>query len=100
MQAVERMITDNAEEFERFFDEQIERGLEGVIAKRLDAPYAAGARNFNWVKLKRTYQGKLCDTVDTVIVGYLRGRGMLARLGIGALLAAVYDKKKQIPFGP
>jgi DNA ligase-1 len=29
--------------------------------------------------------------VDGVIVGYLRGRGMRARFGIGALLVAVYD---------
>jgi DNA ligase 1 len=90
---VERILTDRVQKLQHFFDEQIERGLEGVIAKRLDAPYSAGARNFNWIKLKRTYRGELSDTVDAVIVGYLRGRGMRARLGIGALLAAVYDAK-------
>jgi DNA ligase-1 len=90
---VERIVADSARKLERFFDEQIERGLEGVIAKRLDAPYTAGARNFNWIKLKRTYRGELSDTIDAVVVGYLRGRGMRARLGIGALLAAVYDAK-------
>jgi DNA ligase-1 len=90
---VERIVTDSAQQLERFFDKQIERGLEGVIAKRLDAPYTAGARNFNWVKLKRAYRGELSDTIDAVVVGYLRGRGMRARLGIGALLAAVYDNK-------
>jgi DNA ligase-1 len=31
------------------------------------------------------------DTVDLVLVGYLRGRGKRAALGIGSLLAAVYD---------
>jgi DNA ligase-1 len=88
---VERIVTDRAQELQRFFDEQVERGLEGVVAKRLDAPYSAGARNFNWIKLKRVYRGELSDTIDAVVVGYLRGRGMRARLGIGALLAAVYD---------
>jgi DNA ligase-1 len=88
---VERVVTDRAQELQRFFDEQVERGLEGVVAKRLDAPYSAGARNFNWIKLKRVYRGELSDTIDAVVVGYLRGRGMRARLGIGALLAAVYD---------
>jgi len=90
---VERVVTEDASELQKFFDEQIERGLEGIVAKRLDARYEAGARNFNWIKLKRAYRGELSDTIDVAVVGYLRGRGMRARLGIGALLAAVYDKK-------
>jgi DNA ligase-1 len=90
---VERLLTDDAEEAQRFFDEQIERGMEGVIAKRLDSRYAAGARNYNWIKLKRAYRGELRDTIDVTVVGYLRGRGARAKLGIGALLVAVYDAK-------
>ncbi len=62
------------------------------MAKRLDSTYQAGARNFNWIKLKRSYQGELSDSVDCVIVGYWRGRGQRARLGIGSLLTAVYDR--------
>jgi DNA ligase-1 len=65
--------------------------LEGVVAKRPDSPYQAGARGFDWVKLKRSYQSRLRDTVDVVLVGYLRGRGKRASLGIGSLLGAVYD---------
>ena len=90
---VERVVTEDASELQEFFDEQIERGLEGIVAKRLDSRYEAGARNFNWIKLKRAYRGELSDTIDVAVVGYLRGRGMRARLGIGALLAAVYNKK-------
>ncbi len=88
---VERVIAKTPVELQVFFDEQVERGLEGVIAKRLGAAYEAGARNFNWIKLKQTYGTKLKDTVDAVIVGYLRGRGMRARLGIGAILVSAYD---------
>jgi DNA ligase-1 len=88
---VDRVVTAKPEKLQEFFDHQVEKGLEGIVAKRLDAPYAPGARNFNWVKLKRSYGGSLSDTVDVVIIGYLRGRGMRARLGIGALLGAVYD---------
>jgi DNA ligase-1 len=91
---VERIITASADELQRFFDAQVERGMEGIIAKRLDSPYLAGARNFNWIKLKRAYRGQLEDTVDVVIVGYLRGRGARARFGIGALLTAVYDRER------
>jgi DNA ligase-1 len=79
------------QELQSYFDEMIERGLEGIVAKRTDAPYQAGVRGYQWVKLKRTYQSKLRDTVDLVLVGYLRGRGRRAALGIGSLLGAVYD---------
>lgn len=93
LRPVDRILARTPGELQRFFDDQVERGLEGIIAKRLDAPYEAGARNFNWIKLKQTYAGKLSDTIDVVIVGYMRGRGARARLGIGAVLVAVYDAK-------
>ncbi|WP_376788526.1 ATP-dependent DNA ligase [Thermoflexus sp.] len=88
---VDRIVTDDPRVIQQFFDEAIERGMEGIVAKRLDAPYQAGARGFHWIKLKRSYKGELSDTIDVVIVGYFRGRGMRAKFGIGALLGAVYD---------
>lgn len=87
----EMFITDKAQEIFKYFETAIERGLEGVVAKRLDAPYSAGARNFNWIKLKRSYKGELADTIDVCIVGYFRGKGARAKFGLGALLGAVYD---------
>jgi DNA ligase-1 len=89
----DRIVTDDAKKVEKFFEENVEKGTEGIIAKRLDSGYQAGARNFNWIKLKRSYKGELQDTIDVVIIGYMKGRGMRARLGIGALLGAVYDEK-------
>jgi len=65
-----------------------------VVAKRLDSPYQAGARNFNWVKLKRNTSGQLNDTIDVVLLGYYRGKGKRAEFGTGALLAGVYDSDK------
>jgi DNA ligase-1 len=76
-----------------FFDREVELGHEGVVAKRLDSGYEPGARNYNWIKLKRAYRGELNDTVDVVLVGYLRGRGARARLGIGSLVGAVYNAR-------
>ena len=87
------IITDDPKEFDKFFEITIGNGLEGVVAKKLDAPYAAGARNFSWVKLKRSYKSQLNDTIDTVILGYFKGKGLRAELGIGALLVGVYDEK-------
>lgn len=86
--------TEDAAELSRLFDELVGRGLEGVVVKRPDAPYHAGARRFNWAKLKRGYQTELADTFDVVVVGYDRGRGRRARFGIGSLLCAVYDPEQ------
>jgi DNA ligase-1 len=83
--------TDSAQVLTRELLDSISQGLEGVVAKRLDSPYQAGARNFNWVKLKRNTSGQLNDTIDVVLIGYYRGKGRRAEFGAGALLAAVYD---------
>lgn len=83
--------TDSAEVLTRELLDNISRGLEGVVAKRLDSPYQAGARNFNWVKLKRNTSGELTDTIDVVLLGYYGGKGKRAEFGAGALLAGVYD---------
>ena len=85
------MVATDASQLRAYFDQSLRRGLEGVVAKRLDAPYRAGARGFDWVKLKRAYQSALRDTVDLALVGYLRGRGKRSALGIGSLVGAVYD---------
>ena len=86
--------TDSAEVLTRELLDNISRGLEGVVAKRLDSPYQAGARNFNWVKLKRNTSGQLNDTIDVVLLGYYRGRGRRVEFGAGALLAGVYDSER------
>jgi len=78
------------------FQEAISKGLEGVVVKKLESPYVAGARNFNWVKLKRHSAGALHDTIDCVILGYIFGKGKRAAFGVGALLVGVYDKKRDM----
>ena len=83
--------TDSAEELTKMLLDNISKGLEGVVVKRMDSPYQAGARNFNWVKLKRTTSGQLNDTVDLVLLGYYFGRGKRTGFGLGAVLAGVYD---------
>jgi len=93
MRESERIITGDPKELEDYFEQSIALGSEGIMAKRLDAPYEAGKRGFNWIKLKRSYKGELTDTIDIVIIGYFKGKGMRAKFGIGALLGAVYDDK-------
>src|SRR5216684_3498660 len=66
-------IVRDAKTLSLLFDEAISKGLEGVVVKKLESPYEAGARNFNWVKLKRHSAGALNDTIDCVLLGYLLG---------------------------
>lgn len=87
---------ENDQQLMAHFDEAIARGLEGLMLKKADAPYQAGARNFAWVKLKRTTAGALSDTIDCVILGYIAGRGKRAQLGAGALLVGVYDPEQDV----
>lgn len=85
-------ITSDPQIIQTRFDEALTDGLEGLIVKRPDSKYEAGARNFNWVKQKRNSSGELNDTIDCVILGYLTGRGKRADFGAGALLVGVYDQ--------
>ncbi len=88
------IITDKPHEIDKFFNENVSGGLEGIVCKDLNAPYIAGARKFAWIKLKRSYKGELQDTVDLVILGFYKGKGKRTEFGLGGLLAGVYDEKK------
>ena len=87
-------VVGDAKALQIMLDGSISEGLEGLVVKRLDSKYEAGARNFNWVKLKRHSGGELKDTIDCVILGYIFGRGKRVQFGAGALLVGVYDNKK------
>ncbi len=86
---VEKMtLVKSAHELEACFSDCIKKGLEGIMAKDLAAPYTAGKRKFAWIKLKKSY-GKSVDTVDAVIVGYYLGKGARAEFEFGGVLVAV-----------
>jgi DNA ligase-1 len=88
-------FVNDPEKMGLMLQEALTKGLEGLIVKRPDSLYEAGARNFNWIKLKRHSSGELKDTIDCVILGYIFGRGKRAEFGAGALLVGVYDKEKE-----
>lgn len=89
----EKRIAKTSQGIEEIFSESLQKGLEGIMAKDLNAPYVAGARKFAWIKLKKSY-GKAVDTVDATIVGYYLGRGARAEFEFGGLLAAVYNPER------
>jgi DNA ligase-1 len=79
---VPRVVTGDLAEAERFFADAVARGHEGVVVKSLDAPYAAGRRGSDWIKVKPRH------TLDLVVLaaewGHGRRRGWLSNLHLGA----------------
>ena len=79
---VPRLITGEVADAEAFFADAVARGQEGVVVKSLDAPYAAGRRGSEWIKVKPRH------TLDLVVLaaewGHGRRRGWLSNLHLGA----------------
>jgi DNA ligase-1 len=76
-----RIMSDESAAME-FFNDAIASGHEGLMAKSLDAPYAAGSRGSAWLKIKNV------RTLDLVVLaaewGSGRRRGWLSNLHLGA----------------
>ncbi len=87
-----KVIADSAD-LDQYFEECVKKGLEGIVAKKLDGEYQAGARGWNWIKYKKSYSDKLSDTVDAVVMGIDYGQGKRNAFGVGAFLIGVYDPK-------
>ena len=74
--------TDDPDEAQRFLDDALAHGHEGVMVKSLDAPYEAGRRGAGWLKVKQAH------TLDLVVLaadwGHGRRTGRLSNLHLGA----------------
>jgi DNA ligase-1 len=91
----DKIMVEDVEEIDDFFQKMLKSGYEGVIIKSLDGEYQAGTRGWNWIKWKKEYVSEMSDTFDLVVVGAYHGKGR--RSGVyGALLCAVYNKKEDI----
>lgn len=93
LQPSQAVVVDTATKLKGLFSEALSEGLEGIMAKDLEAPYTAGKRKFAWIKLKKSY-GRAVDTIDGVVVGYYLGRGARAEFEFGGLLLAVYNPER------
>ncbi|KYH41908.1 MAG: DNA ligase, partial [Candidatus Bathyarchaeota archaeon B63] len=65
-----QIVTDDPAEAERFLEEAINCGHEGIMAKRLSSPYTPGIRGKHWLKIKRTL-----EPLDLVIIAAEYGTG-------------------------
>jgi len=74
-------IIEDAEDLEERFTEVTEDlGLEGLVCKNPDSAYQIGARNSDWIKLKKFL------TLDLVVLGLYKGEGKYSNLPFAALL--------------
>lgn len=79
---VRRLHTSDGDEADAFLSEALALGHEGIMAKSLDASYAAGSRGAEWLKIKPAH------TLDLVVLavdwGHGRRTGWLSNLHLGA----------------
>jgi DNA ligase-1 len=79
---VDRLVTDDTDEAQRFLQRTLDAGHEGVVAKALASPYEAGRRGAAWLKVKPVH------TLDLVVLavewGSGRRTGKLSNIHLGA----------------
>ncbi len=79
---VPRIVTRRPEEAQKFLEQSLQAGHEGLMAKSLSAPYVAGQRGYHWLKLKSA------RALDLVVLaaewGSGRRKGWLSNLHLGA----------------
>ncbi len=86
---LERVVTEGpflrkivqTKEGRKLWDLILDRGVEGVMAKRMDGGYEQGIRSEQWLKIKTTL------TADCVVVGYSH-----EKRAISSLALALYEK--------
>jgi DNA ligase-1 len=79
MPAIQTAVVDEAQSF---LERALAAGHEGLMAKSIDAPYAAGGRGNHWLKVKQVH------TLDLAVLaaewGSGRRQGWLSNLHLGA----------------
>ena len=80
------------EKGEPYYQATVEKGLEGIMAKKKDSIYELGNRSSSWLKIKKTQE------CDCVIFGYARGTGRREKT-FGALILGLYDNHNPIFVG-
>jgi bifunctional non-homologous end joining protein LigD len=86
-QSLDEVLSDLPERFERTLSTEkgralwnlmADRGLEGVIAKRMQSRYRPGARSADWLKVKAF------KSADVVIIGFRADRKDLSSIEVAA----------------
>jgi DNA ligase D-like protein (predicted ligase)/DNA ligase D-like protein (predicted 3'-phosphoesterase) len=87
------IISDFVEEKgEAYYQASLEKGLEGIMAKKKNSIYSPGTRSSSWLKIKKI---KECDCV---IFGYTKGTGNRENT-FGALILGLYENHTAVFVG-
>jgi bifunctional non-homologous end joining protein LigD len=77
---------------EAYYQASLEKGLEGIMAKKRNSIYTQGNRSSSWLKIKKTQE------CDCVIFGYTQGTGNRENT-FGALILGLYDGQTPVFIG-
>jgi DNA ligase D-like protein (predicted ligase)/DNA ligase D-like protein (predicted 3'-phosphoesterase) len=75
-----------------YYEAVIQKGLEGVVAKRKNSMYQPGIRSSDWLKITKQ------ETCDCVVFGYTQGVGG-RETTFGALILGLYDGNSPVYVG-
>jgi DNA ligase-1 len=92
IQIAQAMITDKLAEAERFFDQAIQAGYEGVMIKNPHSTYKPGRRGRDWLKVKPAP-----ESLDLVVIAVEYGHGKRARVLSDYTFAARDEEGKLTP---
>ncbi|HTY74395.1 MAG TPA: non-homologous end-joining DNA ligase [Candidatus Nanoarchaeia archaeon] len=81
------LLADYVEEKgEKYYEAILQKGLEGIMAKKKTSKYEPGARTGSWLKIKKIL------TCDCIVFGYTKGTGA-RKATFGALILGLYNKE-------
>jgi DNA ligase-1 len=89
----EAATVDGPEALDAAFDRARKAGNEGLVLKRIDAPYEAGKRGQSWLKVK-----KATATLDVIVTAAEQGHGGRAKV-ISDYTFAVWKDDKLVDVG-
>lgn len=98
VQITDFIVTSDADQVHQYHTQQLLKGLEGAVIKRVNSRYRAGRKGWSWVKIKEQEgeRGKLSDSLDCVVMGYYLGKGKRTKFGVGAFLVGILAKNGEI----
>jgi DNA ligase-1 len=85
-----QLVSDNPDEVEKFYQEALDAGHEGIMLKVVVSPYTPGVRGKNWIKIKPSV-----DTLDLAVIGADWGEGKRAHY-FGSFLLACRDEQGEL----
>ncbi len=88
------LIVNNEDDVNKFYKQSLKEGNEGLMLKKLDAPYKPGARVGNMVKMKEAE-----EPMDLVITGAETGEGKRAKWFSSFRLACLDENGNFVEIG-